>query len=399
MRKFTVISTMSLAVIMTVACFITWGGTSVIAAKTIDEPAPKADLALYADTTISSYAGTGIRGMIDGSSKEARFLLPQSVALDNINGGLLVFDTYNNAIRKIDSGSIDTLAGSITELDENRFPKGFYADGNVNSALFNRPTAGVVNSKGELLIIDSANSAIRIVKNGAVYTLSGGTPGYADGIADKALFNYPMAAAIDGNDNVYIADTLNNCIRRISADGKVTTVAGSPGKEGFVNGNAGTAKFRAPSGIAVSDDGSIIYVADTGNHAIRKIENKFVTTISGHSDENDEDGYPLGGFADGILFYAKFSLPMGITLADGVLVVADSANNRIRAIVGDKVVTLAGNGEPGDADGASAEAMLSGPMGVSFHNGLLYIADTNNSKIKIMAFDATALKIGGQVGE
>ena len=199
-----------------------------------------------------------------------------------------------------------------------------------------------------------------------------------------------MALAIDKDDNIYVADTLNSFIRKIDQNGRVTTVAGTPGKEGDTDGAVTSAQFRLPSGIAVSDDGSIIYVADTGNHKIRKIENGQVTSIAGFVEESDEDSDPLGGFRDGAAANAMFNLPVGLTIAGDFIIVADSGNNRIRAVnLAGYVITVAGGNSPGDVDEFALESRLHRPMGVYWHENILYIADTYNNKIKIMPFDPT----------
>ncbi|MCL2718389.1 MAG: hypothetical protein FWE14_06380 [Lachnospiraceae bacterium] len=321
---------------------------------------------------ITVTAGTGGRGFANGSFQDARFTLPNSL-LVNPNGTVMVFDTYNNAIRTITSGGTQTLAGSVEYYDEYGFPKGYYLDAALDKALLNRPADGVIDSQNNLFIADSQNHVIRVIRDGSMYTFSGSSGGYADGNHSTARFNTPMAIAIDRNDNLYVADTLNNCIRRIDPQGNVTTIAGVPGTAGALDGAANQAYFRDPAGIAVSADGNVIYVADTGNHLIRKIENGRVTTIAGNLSAATTEA-PLGGFDNGPALSALFNLPRGLALADGVLYIADSANHMIRAITtAGNVVTIAGDGEPG---------LLNAPSGVSILNKILYIADTNNNQIK-----------------
>ncbi len=116
----------------------------------------------------------------------------------------------------------------------------------------------------------------------------------AGGYVTEARFNYPTGLALDGGNNLYVADTLNNVIRKIDTKGNVTTVAGVPGSSGYQNGVAGQALFNAPTGIAVSEDGHRIYVADTGNHRVRLIRGGIVTTYAGAPGRIDQDGEPWG---------------------------------------------------------------------------------------------------------
>jgi hypothetical protein len=304
--------------------------------------------------TVSSFTGAGDRGFVNGNSAAARFLMPQSAVARGSD--LIVFDTFNNAIRRVaTNGAVTTLAGERNDLDEHRLPLGGHRDGELSQALFNRPSSGVVNSSGELIIADSANNVLRVI--------------CADLRTVRTLdieLNRPMALAVDTDDNIFVADTLNDRILRISSDGDVQIIAGD---------------LNAPAGIAVCENG-IIYVSDTGNHRIIKIENGFVTTLAGMVTEFDSDGDPFGGFANGHVSEARFNSPMGITLADDMIIVADSANHVIRAIYNDTVTTFAGAGIPGDAYGDVRSAEFNTPAGVYYYEHVLYIIDTVNNKIK-----------------
>ena len=344
------------------------------------------DFQKIAVNRIETLAGTGGPGLSDGGRLDARFTLPNGI-IGGPGGTVIVFDTYNNAVRHVTSRGTQTLAGKVEFYDEYGFPQGFYLDEALDKALMNRPSGGVIDSAGNLFIADSANHAIRHVRDGRMYTFSGTVQGFADGARDAARFNTPIAIAIDRNDNIYVADTLNNCIRRIGRDGRVSTIAGVPGVEGYLDGETQAALFRAPSGIAVSSDGNVIFVADTGNHLIRKIENGQVTTFAGRIGEL-YDGEPMGGFQNGLALSSRFSLPRGIALANGTIYIADSGNHMIRAITPTgNVITVAGNGEAGDRDGAVYGAALNAPGGVCFMDGAIYIADTGNNKIKTISFD------------
>ena len=338
-------------------------------------------LALMESTPdIETVSGRGNHGFSDGDIANARFTRPQGIFVSN-EDGLIILDTNNNAIRTLIDGEAVTLADSTI----------YIYDEPLTRASLNTPTSGVSGIGGGFFFADSGNHVIRQVINGRATTFGSAIAGHRDGLYSVARFNMPMAIATDDIGNIYVADTLNNVIRKIDTDGMVTTIAGVAGSDGYANGSAGLALFREPGGIAVSADGSVIYVADTGNHVIRKIENGYVVTVAGIAlAELDESGLPLGGFANGPVDASRFTLPRGIILVDDILIVADSGNNRIRAITSSGIVTtVAGSGEAGDRDGFSLGPSLHGPADISYNEGFLYIADAGNNKIKRMAFDVS----------
>ena len=339
---------------------------------------------------VSTFAGLGLHGHADG--RVAQFNLPQGLAA--FSDGLLVADTYNNMIRFVNWSSVtSTVTGEITGLDEYRFPRGFLRDGAIDGALFNRPTALAVNEAGVIFVADSANHVIRAITGGGVYTFSGSAQaGYLNGTATQAMFNSPHDIAIDSEGNLYIADSGNHVIRKIDIFGNVSTIAGRARTPGHNNGAAGEALFNSPMGIAVSQDGRI-FVSDTGNHLIRVIEDGQVMDYAGTLvfandiefavtyDVNEWDNIPLGGFSDGE--NAMFNLPRGLCLFGDTVIVADSANHRIRGIMSDGYVfTLAGSDYPGHNDGNSQDVSFHLPMGVHIVGNELFVADTNNNVIR-----------------
>lgn len=340
------------------------------------------------ENVVQTVAGTGSHGAIDGAS--AQFNLPIGI-FGRVGGGLYVADTNNNLIRRIDTyGYTHRVAGDILTLDEHNFPHGFYRDADASNALFNRPAAIVSDGGGMVFIADSENNAIRVISGGNVYTFAGGGQyGHADGDMSGASFNHPGAIAIGPDGSIYVADTRNHTIRRIDQNGNVTTIAGVPGTYGYRDGESDQALFRYPMGIAVSEDG-MIFVADTGNHVIRVIEYDYVWTLAGSVmfprdvawvQPGDFDEVPLGGFADG--YWAMFNMPMGIALWGDVLIVADRANHMIRAVcLSGATATLAGTGYAGHADGLLFEAELHLPSGVYVRDNTIYIADTGNNLIR-----------------
>ncbi|MBA4382499.1 MAG: hypothetical protein C0406_08035, partial [Sideroxydans sp.] len=253
-------------------------------------------------------------GWADGVGAATQFFYPAGITTDGVN--LYVADSGNDRIRKVEiaTGNVTTLAGST---------RGF-ADGTGAAANFSVPT-GITTDGANLYVADTANSRIRkvVIATGAVTTLAGdGAFGFADGVGVAARFNAPSGLTTDGA-NLYVADTTNNRIRKIViASGNVSTLAGS-GLARFVDGVGAAAGFNLPQSI--SSDGTHLFVADTSNSLIRKIQiaTGTVTTLAGDV---------VGGYADGIGAAAKFNLPRGITTDGTYLYVADSSNNRIRKI-------------------------------------------------------------------
>ncbi len=211
-------------------------------------------------------AGTGTPGFANGAGNSAFFSSPNGITTDGTN--LYVADTGNNVIRQvvITSGQVTTLAGSGTA--------GF-ADGAGNSASFSSPNGITISpDRTKLYVADTINNVIRqvVITSGQVTTLAGsGTAGFADGAANAAYFSSPIGIATDGT-NLYVADKFNNRIRQVViASGLVTTLAGS-GTASFTDGTGTSSTFDAPVGITISPNLTSLYVADTGNNAIREIQ-------------------------------------------------------------------------------------------------------------------------------
>ena len=214
---------------------------------------------------VTTLAGTGTEGFADGPGTNAQFNNPYGVAVAP-NGTVYVADRFNNRIRATNpaTGEVTTLAGNGTQ--------GF-ADGPGNTAQFNDPTGVAVAPNGTVYVADVINNRIRAINptTGQVTTLAGnGTVGFADGPGNTAQFNDPTGVAVAAGGTVYVADVSNNRIRAINpTTSRVSTLAGS-GTEGFADGTGTNAQFNRPYGVAVAPNGTI-YVADTDNHRIRKI--------------------------------------------------------------------------------------------------------------------------------
>jgi len=211
-------------------------------------------------------------GTSDFTTFATNMSMSRGSAIDS-SGNLFVADTGNAVIKKITpAGTVSVFAGSLANVGSN--------DGQGTAAKFNSPWGLAIDSAQNLYVSDKYNSNIRkITPAGLVSTLAGpsdGSTGTSDGTGAAARFTYPTGLAVDANGNVFVADTSNNMIRKITPQGVVTTIAGaasSNNQYGYVNGWAEVAKFNAPEGIAVDSTGKL-YVADTANHAIRLLEYK-----------------------------------------------------------------------------------------------------------------------------
>jgi serine/threonine protein kinase/sugar lactone lactonase YvrE len=208
---------------------------------------------------------TGVAGASDGLGNQARFSSPGAIAVDSA-GYIYIADMGNNTIRKISpSGDVRTLAGMAGKAGE--------IDGEGADARFTAPSGIAVDNAGNVYVAEFASDTIRkISPEGSVNLLGGspGNPGWQDAKGDNAYFRNPWSVAVDKWGNVYVADKDNFVIRQITPDGRVTTIAGRPGVPGFADGNRAAARFSDPHGIAVDDAGNV-YVTDTANQAVRKI--------------------------------------------------------------------------------------------------------------------------------
>jgi len=315
-------------------------------------------------------AGSGAPGNADGDLSSARLSDPFGIAVDKLNNIYLADGGESNSIRRIaPDGQVITLAGGS---------EGF-ADGQGRASLFNTPSGIAIDRAGNLYVADTSNNCIRkISPGGLVSTLAGDrVAGYRDGAAASARFNGPLGVAVDDNGVVYVADTYNDRIRKIDRQGMVSTVAGGI-SAGFNDGAASLALFNTPCGIAVDGQGNL-YVADSGNHRIRRIgPDGQVSTVAGSG---------LRGTNDGKAAEAEFSSPLGIAVThDGFLYVTDSDSGRVRQITPQGVVnTIAGAGT-GSADGRLVAARFSRPAGIAVdRDGNLLVADAANYLVRKIA--------------
>lgn len=273
------------------------------------------------------------------------------------------------------------------------------ADGPAAAASFDGPSAVAVDGAGNVYIADTFNSTIRrLTPAGQVSTYAGtpGVAGVADGSGQAARFNFPggLAAASDGV--LYVADTASHLIRRISATGSVTTLAGTAGQSGSTNATGAAARFRSPAGLALDATAGVLYIADTGNHLIRRlvVSTGAVTTLAGTA-------VTTGSTVDGAGAAARFHGPIALALsADRTLLyVADFEGQTIRRIVvaTGAVTTLAGSAtQAGSADGAGSAARFDKPQGLALSPaGHLLVADTNGCRIRQLTTAGVVTTLAG----
>lgn len=334
--------------------------------------------------TLAGNAGDA--GSSDGSGVDALFFDPQGIAVGS-SGAIYVADTGNQTIRTVSlQGAVLTLAGAASQGGE---------DGEGAAARFDGPREIALDGSGHLHIADRGNHTIRkATPQSAVVTLAGtaGLFGANDGTGPDARFDYPEGLAVDTDGTVYVAESSNHTIRKISPSGMVTTLAGSPGEPGDEDGEGSQARFREPQALALGAPG-ILYVADTGNHRIRRVTSEgTVTTIAG-------SGAPGGANGNGTA--AAFSSPRGLVLdGDGNLLVSDTDNHRIRKIAPNGEVTdFAGTGQDSHADGPVAAAGFSFPLGLAWEpSGTLFIADSGNHVIRRISEAGNVDTVGGFPG-
>jgi serine/threonine-protein kinase len=270
------------------------------------------------DAAVTTYAGTGVEGLVNGPAASAEFDGTAHIVLDK-QGDLFVSDEENNVIREITaSGNVVTVAGSGAAG---------YQDGPAATAMFTRPEGLVVDANGDLYVAEGQNNVIRKITTSTamVSTYAGtGTVGFNNGALGSATFSTPYGLTIDGSGNLYVSDVQNNCIREINVStGMVSTYAGS-GAQGFTNGPAATATFYDPVESIFDGQGNM-YISDFGNNVIRKISTSgVVSTYAGNGTQ---------GLLNGADSIAEFNHPIGLAIdGNGNLYIADERNNVVREI-------------------------------------------------------------------
>jgi sugar lactone lactonase YvrE len=320
-------------------------------------------------TTLAGWPGAA--GHVDATGRAARFSSPGGVRADS-SGNVYVSDSTNYTIRKVTPGGAVTTVGGVPGTMGT-------TDGPVATALFGGVGGVAIDSNGNLFVADSGNYTIReISTSGNVTTIAGvaGTRGDTDGTGSGARLYDPQNLAIDSSNNIYVADGMGNVVRRVTEAGVVTTIAGS-GSAGSADGAGTGASFNDPTGIAVDHSGNI-YVADYGNNEVRMVTPAgVVTTIAGST---------ASGSSDGTGRVASFDGPAGVGVdSSGNIFVADSGNSTIRKIDPTGYVTTVGGsaGVTDNVDGLAALSRFNTPGDVTIDGtGIVYVADSLNSTIR-----------------
>lgn len=315
---------------------------------------------------VSTFAGSGAQGYKDGSGKDASFYYPTGVAFDN-GGNLIVSEEGNDDIRKITpDGVVTTIAGNRIQGMDN---------GNGTAATFWNPAGLTVDNTGNIYVADYANNSIRkIDPSNNVTTFAGQRKsGFDNGKGVLASFALPVDIKIDATGNLYVTDFANEVIRKITADGTVSTFSK------IISGSSGGA-FNFPNGLAF-DQGNNLYVADIAAFKIQKITSAgVISTLAGSGIRGTDDG--LGNKAS---FYQLFNL---VVDKEGNIYATDS--NLIRKITAvGQVTTFAGTeATTGAADGPIATATFNHPGGIAIDKtGNIFIADTQNNLIRKIVFE------------
>ena len=267
------------------------------------------------------------------------------------------------------------------------------------------PHGIILGTNGTLLVSDAtANTILSVHTNGTYATIAGagGVGAHADGPASQAKFNQPWGLCLDGSGNILVADTFNNVIRKITPDGTVSTFAGVPGVEGYIDGPGNSARFRWPAAVVAAPSGDV-FVADYNNCVIRRIDpSGNVSTWAGKQRIGLQQGNRTPNSIDGPADHSIFFFPVGLALApQGDLIVADEFNQALRRVSADRIVeTIAGGRLTGAANGRGSDAsfrMIHGPAIAP--DGSIFIADYENNLIRKMDPTGYVVTIGGRSGQ
>ncbi len=330
-----------------------------------------------ATTTFTDLAGDGSLGSADGPAATAKFGFPFAFAFDR-TGTLYIADTGNNKVRKFTApGTVASVAGIALDNATTTL------DGTGAAARFSEPAATVVDANGNLYVADAAARCIRKITPAGVVTTLAGAPdqgGSTDGTGTAARFGEPTGLTLSPAGVLFVADRSNHVIRRVTLTGDVSTFAGTAGNYGYADGQGAAAQFWYPSGVAADAAGNL-YVTDTSNEVIRKIAaDGTVTTVAGTALQI--------GYADGTGGAARFTVPYGIAAsAGGTLFVTEPPDGptiaRVRMITPGGVVSTLAGADHGSTDGSGTSARFHNPTGIAVDPANnVFIADTANQTIR-----------------
>ncbi len=322
-----------------------------------------------------------INGMGGTDDFASELYQPQGIAL--AKGAIIVCDTMNDRVQIIGEENIWRVGKSGTGAVSYASAGGL-VDGYLSNAEFKKPSDIAIAENGDLIVCDAGNHVIRKITNELVVTIAGnGNKGYQEGKEGEASFYSPQSIAIAEDGTIYVADTMNHCIRTIDAAGNVALFAGVPETAGYQDGGLSEAMFYEPCGLAFGADGAL-YIADSANQCIRKITGQTVSTVAGAPGAiSSETSYPTGGYVDGA--QSQFSFPKDlVVMEDGTIYVADTLNHAIRQIKDGETKTVLGNGTAGKYHVNAENMTLSRPSGITSEGINLYITDSVNNSVLVV---------------
>ncbi len=346
-------------------------GAAVVTA-TAEGVSGTAHVTVVAAPTVSTVAGSGDMGDLDGPVAAATFRNPMGVAVDSL-GTIYVSDNGNHRIRVIENGQVRTRAGGA----------GGFADGRGTAAQFLSPSGIAVGPGRRLYVADQGNHCIRCVDAaGNVTTVAGQPtyPGYLDTVAQEAYFHSPVGVAVDGSGRIYVADRVNAVIRAIEPDRVVRTVCGTFATTGFADGIPGL--MDDPVGVALGPDGSL-YVCERGGTAVPG--GSVVRRVGADGSLTTLAGNGLPGSLSGPVPYGEFDQPFGLAVGpDGWVYVADTGNRRVRSASPAGVVgAVAGQAQSGFLDGPGDASLWKYPAGITLlPSGDLLVTDMINQRVR-----------------
>ncbi|MEB3221929.1 MAG: hypothetical protein VKS61_07600 [Candidatus Sericytochromatia bacterium] len=339
------------------------------------------------------FAGDGQATHADGVDLEASFKGPTGLAAAG-GGRLFIADSGNHCIRLLaphpNGGGVQvvtTVAGRAGQAG--------HLDGLGAAALFANPTALALDGGGNMYVSDTDNHCVRRVSPAGVVTTVAGLParaGHADGDPDEARFSGPRGLVVSAAGELFVCDTGNHCIRRVSAAGRVTTYAGQPGEAGLRNGPGAEARFSSPTGLALGPDGAL-WVGDDGNRRLRRIDPEGTVTVVAGTGQT--------GTLDGPVALARVGAAGALAWGDGALHLADAGERTLRVLRPERLVlTEFGQPTAGERDGSLGDARFREPVGVAYdRDGALYLADAGNHTLRRLEPDGRVTTVAGQAGQ